>query len=99
LAGGGADDGEVGRLRQVGDPRRAGYPQDGLAHRADGIDDPAERAADEVDQDLAADALGVGGDADQGDPFRLEDLIEHLNGHWCFLGTGDALLSLIRAPF
>ena len=96
LAGRRADDGQVGRLRDILDVGDAGDPHDGLAHGADGVDDPAEAAADEIDEDLAADALGVGGDADEGDALGLEDLIERLNGHGFLLCLGNRPLSLIR---
>ncbi len=66
LGRGGADDAEVRRLGQRGRAREAGDAHHGFDRWADGIDDAAESAADEIGEDPGADALRVRADARRG---------------------------------
>src|SRR5258705_5395282 len=49
---------------------------DRLAPGVDGVDDAAERVAEQVADEDAADASGRGAGADDGDGARLEDRVE-----------------------
>ena len=65
VLGGDDDDGEVGRLRQVGDGGVGLEPHHLGAAAADGIELAGKRVALHDVEDAAAQALGIGGGADQ----------------------------------
>ena len=81
LNGGGAEDAEIGGAGQGAYRRKTGNPHDRFDRGVDRVDDAAKPPSDQVGQNLAPDAVGIGAHPDEGDALGLEDRIEIVDIH------------------